>query len=60
MTREGSTPERRDAYKKALRAALLKGHEVLSAGGEAMDAAIAAVGVMEGMSGVYMGSLYTN
>ena len=48
MTREGSTPERREAYRAALKKALMKGHEVLQAGGEAMDAAVAAVGVMEG------------
>ena len=49
MSRKGSTPERREAYKQALRAALRKGHEVLMAGGEAMDAAVAAVGIMEGV-----------
>ncbi|KAL5485117.1 hypothetical protein ACEPAI_7759 [Sanghuangporus weigelae] len=47
MTRDGSTPERREAYKKALRVALLKGHEVLMTGGDAIDAAAAAVGIME-------------
>ncbi|EJD02791.1 N-terminal nucleophile aminohydrolase [Fomitiporia mediterranea MF3/22] len=47
MTREGSTPERREEYKNALRKALRKGYEVLMAGGEAMDAAVAAVNVME-------------
>ncbi|KAI5123991.1 hypothetical protein M0805_006402 [Coniferiporia weirii] len=47
MTREGSTPERREQYKKTLRKALLKGHEVLQGGGEAMDAAVAAVSVLE-------------
>ncbi|KAL5523869.1 hypothetical protein ACEPAG_8042 [Sanghuangporus baumii] len=47
MTRDGSTPERREAYKKALRMALLKGHEVLMTGGDAIDAAVAAVGIME-------------
>lgn len=48
ITREGSTPERQEAYKKALRAALVRGYEVLEKGGEAMDAAVEAVGVMEG------------
>ena len=35
-------------YKEALRKALLRGYRVLQAGGEAMDAAVAAVTVMEG------------
>lgn len=48
MTREGSTPERQEQYKSVLRKALLAGNEVLQNGGEAMDAAVAAVGVMEG------------
>ena len=48
MTREGSTPQRRELYKEALRKALLRGYRVLQAGGEAMDAAVAAVTVMEG------------
>lgn len=48
MSRERSTPEQRELYKRALRSALVKGHEVLKNGGEAMDAAVAAVGVMEG------------
>ncbi|THH07761.1 hypothetical protein EW145_g3162 [Phellinidium pouzarii] len=47
MTREGSTPERRELYKKTLRDALLKGNEVLQRGGEAMDAAVAAVSILE-------------
>ena len=42
MTRQGSSPERRELYKAALRQALLQGHRVLQAGGEAMDAAVAA------------------
>ena len=48
MTRDWSTPEQRERYRQALRAALVKGYEVLKDGGEAMDAAVAAVGVMEG------------
>ena len=48
MTREGSTPERQEIYKSVLRKALVTGYEVLRNGGEAMDAAVAAVGVMEG------------
>lgn len=48
MSREGSTPERQELYKSALRKALFTGYEVLRMGGEALDAAVAAVGVMEG------------
>lgn len=48
MQREGSTPEKRALYTDALEAALRAGYEVLSHGGEAMDAAVAAVTVMEG------------
>ena len=47
FTREQSTPEKRELYRNALREALLRGHEVLQAGGEAMDAAVAAVTTME-------------
>lgn len=43
-----STPEQQERYREALRGALLKGHAVLAAGGEAMDAAVAAVAFMEG------------
>ena len=49
MTRSGSTPEERMAYHKALKQALRAGYAVLSDGGEAMDAVVAAVTVMEGM-----------
>ena len=48
MSKEQSTPERRAKYKAALRKALKAGHAVLEGGGEAMDAAVAAVSVMEG------------
>ncbi|KAK7006750.1 nucleophile aminohydrolase [Favolaschia claudopus] len=47
MSRAGSTPEQRAAYNDALRAALKAGYKVLSQGGEAMDATVAAVTVME-------------
>ncbi|KIJ67604.1 hypothetical protein HYDPIDRAFT_108464 [Hydnomerulius pinastri MD-312] len=47
MNREGSTPEKRAQYRAALGRALKAGHEVLKNGGEAMDAAVAAVTVME-------------
>ena len=43
-----STPEQQELYKSALRAALIKGHKVLVEGGNAMDAATAAVVSMEG------------
>jgi hypothetical protein len=49
MTRNGSTPEERAAYHKALKQALRAGYAVLSDGGEAIDAVVAAVTVMEGM-----------
>lgn len=55
MTRQGSSPERRELYKAALRQALLQGYRVLQAGGEAMDAAVAAVTVMEGELGAPAG-----
>lgn len=45
---EGSTPERPEQYKSVLRKAFLTGYEILQTGGEAMDAAVVAVGVMEG------------
>ncbi|KAF8891687.1 nucleophile aminohydrolase [Infundibulicybe gibba] len=47
MTKQGSTPAQQAAYKAALRASLYAGYEVLSRGGEAMDAVVAAVSVME-------------
>jgi len=47
MSREGSTPEQRQLYIEVLRKSLVTGHEILKDGGEAMDAAVAAVGVME-------------
>ncbi|THH12500.1 hypothetical protein EW146_g7637 [Bondarzewia mesenterica] len=47
MSRESSTPVRQAQYKAALRKALHAGYDVLKDGGEAMDAAVAAVMVME-------------
>ncbi|KAI0700914.1 asparaginase [Cytidiella melzeri] len=47
MSRERSTPEQRAQYKAALSSALKLGHAVLQDGGEAMDAAVAAVASME-------------
>ncbi|KAH7888460.1 asparaginase [Phlebopus sp. FC_14] len=47
MDRQGSTPEKRALYRAALARSLKAGYEVLKNGGEAMDAAVAAVTVME-------------
>ncbi|GJE96714.1 isoaspartyl peptidase/L-asparaginase [Phanerochaete sordida] len=47
MSKEGASPEQRAKYKAALRDALKAGHAVLKEGGEAMDAAVAAVSSME-------------
>lgn len=47
MSKVGSTPEQRQAYRIALGKALRTGYAVLKAGGEAMDAAVAAVVTME-------------
>lgn len=47
ITREESTEEQRTAYKRALGVALKAGHAVLEEGGEAMDAAVAAVMQLE-------------
>jgi L-asparaginase / beta-aspartyl-peptidase len=49
MSRAGSTPEQQAQYKAALSSALRAGYAVLRDGGEAMDAAVAAVTVMEGL-----------
>ena len=49
MSRAGSTPEQRAKYTEALRGALKAGYKVLESGGEAMDAAVAAVVFMEGI-----------
>jgi beta-aspartyl-peptidase (threonine type) len=51
MSRQGSTPEKRATYRAALSQALKAGYGVLKQGGEAMDAVVAAVSVMEG--GIY-------
>ncbi|PIL33832.1 hypothetical protein GSI_03538 [Ganoderma sinense ZZ0214-1] len=47
MDKSRSTPELRAQYKAALSRALLAGYAVLETGGEAMDAAVAAVSSME-------------
>lgn len=48
MNRQGSTLEERAKYRAVLIDALKAGHEVLKLGGEAMDAAVAAITVLEG------------
>jgi hypothetical protein len=48
MDRARSTPEQRARYRRVLEQALRAGHAVLAGGGEAMDAAVAAVSVLEG------------
>jgi len=48
MSSTSSTPERQALYKTALRTALEAGYAVLREGGEAMDAAVAAVTILEG------------
>jgi beta-aspartyl-peptidase (threonine type) len=50
MSRKESTPDKEARYKDALCQALRAGYAVLSEGGEALDAAVAAVSVMEGMA----------
>ena len=52
MNKARATPEIRAQYKAALSHALLAGYAVLNAGGEAMDAAVAAVSSMEGVYSV--------
>ncbi|TFK44578.1 asparaginase [Crucibulum laeve] len=47
MSRDRSTPEQQATYKAALAKALQAGYQVLHDGGEAMDAVVAAVTVME-------------
>lgn len=56
MIRDGSTPEQRAKYRAVLSRALKAGYEVLKSGGEAMDAAVEAVSVMEGEINRYLGS----
>ncbi len=47
MSRKDSTPQKEAAYHAGLKKALEAGYKVLSEGGEAMDASIAAVSAME-------------
>lgn len=48
FSKSGSTPEQRAKYHTALQNALRQGNKVLSKGGEALDAVVAAVTAMEG------------
>jgi hypothetical protein len=48
ILREKSSPEQQALYRAGLRAALQAGNAILSTGGEAIDAVVAAVSVMEG------------
>ena len=48
ISRATTTPDRQALYKAALRTALEAGYGVLREGGEAMDAAVAAVTALEG------------
>ncbi|CAE7094082.1 unnamed protein product [Rhizoctonia solani] len=47
LLKKNSTPEQRELYREALRKALVAGNNVLRSGGQAMDAVVAAVTVME-------------
>lgn len=47
IARESMTPEREAAFRGSLEAALRAGHEVLAGGGDALDAVVAAVRLME-------------
>ncbi|KAH6901096.1 nucleophile aminohydrolase [Coprinopsis sp. MPI-PUGE-AT-0042] len=47
ISKEGSSPEQRQAYNTALGEALMAGYAILKEGGEAMDAAVAAVVSLE-------------
>lgn len=62
ISRETMTPEREALYRASLEAALLAGHEVLTAGGQALDAVVAAVQVMEedSLFNAGRGAVFTN
>ncbi|CAE6527856.1 unnamed protein product [Rhizoctonia solani] len=47
LLKKNSTPAQRELYKEALRKALVAGNNVLQSGGQALDAVVAAVTVME-------------
>lgn len=62
ISRESMTAEREAAYRTSLEAALRAGHEVLAGGGQALDAVVAAVQVMEDDSlfNAGRGAVFTN
>jgi len=62
LSRDTMTPEREAAYRASLEAALRAGHEILAAGGQALDAVVAAVQVMEDDSlfNAGRGAVFTN
>jgi len=62
MSRDAMTPAMEAAYRASLEAALRAGHEVLAAGGQALDAVVAAVQVMEDDSlfNAGRGAVFTN
>lgn len=62
ISRETMTPEMEAAYRASLEAALRAGHEVLAGGGQALDAVVAAVQVMEDDSlfNAGRGAVFTN
>lgn len=62
ISRETMTPEREAEYRASLEAALRAGHQVLAGGGQALDAVVAAVQVMEDDSlfNAGRGAVFTN
>lgn len=62
IARETMTAERESAYRASLEAALRAGHQVLADGGQALDAVVAAVQVMEDDSlfNAGRGAVFTN
>lgn len=62
IARETMTPEREAAYRTALESALRAGHAILADGGEALDAVVAAVLVLEDDSlfNAGKGAVFTN
>ena len=62
ISRDTMTPEMEAVYRASLEAALRAGHEILAAGGQALDAVVAAVQVMEDDSlfNAGRGAVFTN
>ena len=62
ISRDSMTPEREAEYRASLERALRAGHDVLAAGGPALDAVVAAVQVMEDDSlfNAGRGAVFTN